>query len=724
MAYEVSKVTKGHLDYLTYNHNKLVEIGIKMKKDYRCAVLSPSTVKTIRRLRLNRQGHRGRRRKNPHWRHRGVNQNMLVSVPITKKIPLKNKDNTHIRMSLLNVQSIHGKDGSIVEYFLSNNISMAIITESWLQNSEEDACRLSTSEFYTCLFSAVPSNRQDRKGGGILLVHKKSYKVNLIEEVFTHSFQAAKFRIQIDNCNVNLLSIYHPPYSTVNPVTDRMFIDDFTKWICDQLVMSDHDNKLIILGDINIHVNDESDENAHNFMDIIMALGLDQHVNFPTHKAGNTLDLVMTELGSKLEVTRCSPGPFWSDHCAEDFVVKLPTVSSVQEADTINVRKLSELDYDRFIEDVHIGNLLSISDLSELVNKMEKNIQNALDIQDPLKKKQLPIRTRVPWYTNEPKQQKQTVRKREQIWRKYRAEHQWIALKEERKKYTAMIRRAKTHMLSSQVIEAGKDTKKLFRFIDKMTGKNKSNPLPPSRNNEELAEEFASFFINKIRKIREALDTSPKFKPTQQSSSKSFVNFTNLTEDEVEKIIMSILTKSCKLDVLPTKVLKDIVTPLLPLLTKIINLSLTEGMFAEECKVAIIHPLLKKPGLDHICRNYRPVSNLPFLSKVVEKAALKQFIKHCNENSLLPNYQSAYRKHYSCKTALVKLFDDLLWSMEKQKVNLLVAINLSATFDMVDHGILIDVLNTAFNVGGKSLDWFKSYLYPMSCKINIGESFF
>ena len=171
---------------------------------------------------------------------------MLVLVPITKKIPLKNKDNTHIRMSLLNAQSIHVKDGAIVEYFLSNKISMAIITESWLQNSEEYACRLSTSEFCTGLFAAVPSNRQDRKGGGILLVHKKSYKVNLIEEVFTCSFQAAKFRIQIDNCNVTLLSIYHPPYSTANPVTDGMFIDDFTKCISDQLVMSDHDNKLII----------------------------------------------------------------------------------------------------------------------------------------------------------------------------------------------------------------------------------------------------------------------------------------------------------------------------------------------------------------------------------------------------------------------------------------------------------------------------------------------
>ena len=165
--------------------------------------------------------------------------------------------------------------------------------------------------------------------------------------------------------------------------------------------MIDHDNKLIILGDFNIHVNDESDENAGNFRDIIVALGLEQHVHFSTHKAGNTLDLVMTELGSKLEVTKCSPGPFWLDHCAAEFVVKLPMCSSVQEVDTIYVRKLCKLDYDRLIEDVHISNLLLINDLSELVGTMEKNIQNALDSQAPLKKKQLPVRTRVPWYTND-----------------------------------------------------------------------------------------------------------------------------------------------------------------------------------------------------------------------------------------------------------------------------------------------------------------------------------
>ena len=205
--------------------------------------------------------------------------------------------------------------------------------------------------------------------------------------------------------------------------------------------------------------------------------------------------------------------------------------------------------------------------------------------------------------------------------------------------------------------------------------------------------------MNKIGKIRDALDAHPKFKPSQHNISKSFGNFTMLVEDEVEKIIMSMSTKSCKLDVLPTKVLKEIIKCLLPLFTKMINLSLTEGL---KWKVAIICPLLKKLGLDLINKNYRPVRNLPFLSKVVKKCTLKQFIKHCDDYSLLPTYQSAYRKNYSWQTALVKLFDDLLWSLEQQKVNLLVAIDLSAAFDMVDHGILIDVLDTAFNVKRQS----------------------
>ena len=83
------------------------------------------------------------------------------------------------------------------------------------------------------------------------------------------------------------------------------------------------------------------------------------------------------------------------------------------------------------------------------------------------------------------------------------------------------------------------------------------------------------------------------------------------------------------------------------------NLSLSHGVFAESWKTSIVKPLVKKVGLKLIFKNYRPVSNLKFLAKLVEKCMLLQFNEHCSLNSLLPSYQSAYRKFYSCKTSLL-----------------------------------------------------------------------
>ena len=117
-------------------------------------------------------------------------------------------------------------------------------------------------------------------------------------------------------------------------------------------------------------------------------------------------------------------------------------------------------------------------------------------------------------------------------------------------------------------------------------------------------------------------------------------------------------------------------------------MSLGEGVFANKWKTAIIKPLLKKVGLDLITKNYRPVSNLPFMSKLVEKCMLTQFNKHCEDNQLMPDYQSAYRSNYSCETSLVKLLNDVLWDFENQKVVALVALDLSTAFNTVDHEVL------------------------------------
>ena len=91
--------------------------------------------------------------------------------------------------------------------------------------------------------------------------------------------------------------------------------------------------------------------------------------------------------------------------------------------------------------------------------------------------------------------------------------------------------------------------------------------------------------------------------------------------------------KNCELDPIPvTVLLKKGLDKCIDIITRIVNTSLTHGMFPIKWKTAIVRLLLKKPGLKPISTNYRPVSNLAFLSKVVEKAALIQFIEHCEEN--------------------------------------------------------------------------------------------
>ena len=136
--------------------------------------------------------------------------------------------------------------------------------------------------------------------------------------------------------------------------------------------------------------------------------------------------------------------------------------------------------------------------------------------------------------------------------------------------------------------------------------------------------------------------------------------FEPLMEDEVTKVIMSMASKSCESDPGPTNLLKEILPQVIKPITKIINTSLKLGVFASQWKVAIVKPLLKKMGVELMTSNYCLLSNLPFLSKVLERYVVNQFTAHCDANNLLPGYQSAYRRNYSCETALIKITNDCL----------------------------------------------------------------
>ena len=121
---------------------------------------------------------------------------------------------------------------------------------------------------------------------------------------------------------------------------------------------------------------------------------------------------------------------------------------------------------------------------------------------------------------------------------------------------------------------------------------------------------------------------------------------------------------------MPTSLVIDCIDVLLPILTKMINLPLESGLFADDWKCALVLPLLKKPGLDLLYKNYRPVINLQYVSKLTEKMVFEQIHTRMMTHSLYPEFQSAYRKNYSTETALVRVMNDIL-----MKIIIMIIIN-------------------------------------------------
>ena len=172
---------------------------------------------------------------------------------------------------------------------------------------------------------------------------------------------------------------------------------------------------------------------------------------------------------------------------------------------------------------------------------------------------------------------------------------------------------------------------------------------------------------------------------------------------------------------MPSKLIELHLEVLLPMITGMVNYSLMAGVFNESWKTSIVKPLLKKEGLDGVLKNYRPVNNLSYMSKIIEKAMLLRFNDHCGRNNLMLDYVSAYRSGYSTETVLLRLSDEILQNMDRQCITPLVVVDLSAAFDTVEHQILKAVLYKKCSVEGTALKWFESYLKNRKVKVHIND---
>jgi len=206
----------------------------------------------------------------------------------------------------------------------------------------------------------------------------------------------------------------------------------------------------------------------------------------------------------------------------------------------------------------------------------------------------------------------------------------------------------------------------------------------------------------------------------------NFSFFTPAFESEILKILSNCPNKQPDSDPISTWLLKECGSVLVPTITNIVNFSLTSGQFHPILKESVITPLLKKSTLDKDeLSNYRPISNLSVISKIIERVVKPRLIDHLTSSKLLNPHQPAYCKHHSTETALLYIYDHLINTIGSQKVSCLCLLGLSAAFDTIDHNILITRLSSWFGIHGSVLSWFKSYLsfrsFRVKCDNNLSS---
>ena len=150
---------------------------------------------------------------------------------------------------------------------------------------------------------------------------------------------------------------------------------------------------------------------------------------------------------------------------------------------------------------------------------------------------------------------------------------------------------------------------------------------------------------------------------------------------------------------------------------------MSTGIVPRVFKTSHIIPLLKKPNLDrNELKNYRPIANLMFLAKVMERIVSNQLRVHLEENGLFPEAQSAHRRFHSTETALLKVYNDLLLAVDQGQEAVLVMLDYSAAFDTINHCTLIERLCHSFGIGGTALKWFMSYLEHREQRVVINDT--
>ncbi|MCG8113419.1 MAG: reverse transcriptase domain-containing protein [Candidatus Thiodiazotropha taylori] len=621
-----------------------------------------------------------------------------------------------MRIGHLNIQGLCGKIDQVRLMLTSENNLVHIfgISESKLKDMHPE------NVFFIDGYQTPIRKDRIEGGGGIIVYIKENIIYKRRNDLESNDLES----VWIEVCPTNGKSflvcyIYRHPSSTV------MWNEHFEN--CLDLVLAE-EKEFFMLGDFNRDLLNNTIK--RNWLDFIAPFGLSQMVDQATRitsRSATLIDHIYCNIEENCS-NICVPKLGLSDHFPVFVTRKINLHVPKSHHYTISYRCFKTFNEENFIKDlrnVPWDTIKIFDDPNDVLDAWNDLFIDVVDQHIPIKKHRVKHKTQPQWLTPEIID---SIKTRD----RFKAIGDEDQFKIWRNKVTSLIRKSKKSRYEA-LLEENTNPNCIWKLFKEVGAskkcKTKSNVQIKindvlSENSEEVSNAFNNFFVQVADSIKEPILPSKheKLQAFCRSKNPNNVNFNIpcLELNKVEKTLKSLdITKATGTDNIGPRLLKIAASEIAESITFICNCSIQNSLFPDRWKDAKVSPLHKNGPCDDV-NNYRPISVLPVLSKILEKHVHLSLMSYLNEHDFLHPTQSGFRSAHSCETALVNMIDRWLQCLDNGQLVGVVLVDFKKAFDLVDHNILLQKLKL-YNLSEKALNWFSSYLMSRTQRVSINN---